>query len=163
MRTRRTRHAVGAQPQRSADHPGRQRQVRVEEGGAQWLNNRRQRSPSSVVAHSSRRIKAALAANATADGNVVTFKVEDRDAGDAQRSESRRSRRIPLQTLSSATSRGDHLSDYADFGGVQFPRHIVEKQDGFETLDVNITDVKPNAPVSLEVPANVASASSPYP
>ena len=29
-------------------------------------------------------------------------------------------------------------SDYADFGGVKFPRRIVEKQDGFETLDVTI-------------------------
>jgi glyoxylase-like metal-dependent hydrolase (beta-lactamase superfamily II) len=52
-------------------------------------------------------------------------------------------------------------SDYANFGGVQFPTHIVEKQDGFETLDVTIKDVKPNAPVAIEVPANVASAPAP--
>ena len=52
-------------------------------------------------------------------------------------------------------------SDYAQFGSIQFPRHIVEKQDGFDTLDITITDVQPNAPVSLPVPANVASAPAP--
>ena len=52
-------------------------------------------------------------------------------------------------------------SDYAQFGDIQFPRHIVEKQDGFATLDIMITDVQPNAAVSLPVPANVASAPAP--
>ena len=52
-------------------------------------------------------------------------------------------------------------SDYADFNGVKFPRRIVEKQDGFETLDITIKDVKPNAPVALDVPASVAQAPAP--
>ena len=52
-------------------------------------------------------------------------------------------------------------SDYAKFGDIQFPKHIVEKQDGFPTLDITITDVQPNAAVSLPVPANVASAPVP--
>ena len=110
-------------------------------------------------------IKAALAANATAEGNVVTFKVEDRDVKVTLNDQNLVDR---VEYLFSNSVVGDvpveiTYSDYADFGGVQFPRHIVEKQDGFETLDVNITDVKPNAPVSLEVPANVASASPPPP
>ena len=54
-------------------------------------------------------------------------------------------------------------SDYADFGGVKFPRHIVEKQDGFETLDITISDVTPNAAGSLAVPANVAQRRRPPP
>ncbi|MGH8649846.1 MAG: MBL fold metallo-hydrolase, partial [Burkholderiales bacterium] len=54
-------------------------------------------------------------------------------------------------------------SDYANFGDVQFPTHVVEKQDGFETLDLTIKDVMPNAPVAIEVPANVASAPPPAP
>ena len=108
-------------------------------------------------------IKAALAANATAEGNVVTFKVEDRDVKVTLNDQNLVDR---VEYLFSNSVVGDvpveiTYSDYADFGGVQFPRHIVEKQDGFETLDVNITDVKPNAPVSLEVPANVASAPPP--
>ena len=41
------------------------------------------------------------------------------------------------------------FSDYKDFGGVKFPTHIVQKQGGFPVLDLTITDVKPNAPVSI--------------
>jgi len=52
-------------------------------------------------------------------------------------------------------------SDYAQFGSIQFPKHIVEKQDGFATLDITIDDVQPNAAVSLPVPDNVTSAPAP--
>jgi hypothetical protein len=52
-------------------------------------------------------------------------------------------------------------SDYAQFGDIQFPKHIVEKQDGLPTLDITIDTVQPNAAVSLPVPDNVASASAP--
>jgi glyoxylase-like metal-dependent hydrolase (beta-lactamase superfamily II) len=108
-------------------------------------------------------IKAALAANATADGNVVTFKVEDRDIKVTLNDQNLVDR---VEYLSTNSVVGDvpiemTYSDYANFGGVQFPTHIVEKQDGFETLDVTIKDVKPNAPVAIEVPANVASAPAP--
>jgi len=108
-------------------------------------------------------IKAALAANAAADGNVVTFKVEDRDIKVTLNDQNLVDR---VEYLSTNSVVGDvpiemTYSDYANFGGVQFPTHIVEKQDGFETLDVTIKDVKPNAPVAIEVPANVASAPAP--
>jgi glyoxylase-like metal-dependent hydrolase (beta-lactamase superfamily II) len=110
-------------------------------------------------------IKAALAANATATDNVVTFKVEDRDVKVTLNDENLVER---VEYLSTNSVVGDvpveiTYSDYADFGGIQFPRHIVEKQDGFDTLDVMINDVKPNVPVTLEVPANVASAPPPPP
>ena len=36
-------------------------------------------------------------------------------------------------------------SDYTDNGGIKFPTHIVEKQDGFDTLDITIKEVTPNA------------------
>ena len=110
-------------------------------------------------------IKAALAANATAAGNVVTFKVEDRDVKVTLNEQNLVDR---VEYLSTNSVVGDvpveiTYSEYMDFGGVQFPTHIVEKQDGFETLDVTIKDVKPNAPVAIEVPANVASAPPPAP
>jgi glyoxylase-like metal-dependent hydrolase (beta-lactamase superfamily II) len=110
-------------------------------------------------------IKAALAANATAEGNVVTFKVEDSDVKVTLNDQNLVDR---VEYLFSNSVIGDvpvvvTYSDYADFGGVQFPKHIVETQDGFPTLDVTINDVKPNAPVSLEVPGNVASAPPPAP
>ena len=108
-------------------------------------------------------IKAALAANATADGNVVTFRVEDSDIKVTLNDQNLVDR---VEYLSTNSVVGDvpievTYSEYASFGGVQFPTHIVEKQDGFETLNVTITDVKPNAPVVIEVPANVASAPAP--
>src|SRR5262249_20279355 len=52
-------------------------------------------------------------------------------------------------------------SNYADYGGVKFPTHIVQTEDGSPTLDVNIRDVKPNAPVTVDVPANVPTAAPP--
>jgi glyoxylase-like metal-dependent hydrolase (beta-lactamase superfamily II) len=50
-------------------------------------------------------------------------------------------------------------ADYKDFGGVQFPTKITQKQGGFPTLDLTISEVKPNAPVDIQVPDNVRQAS----
>ena len=47
--------------------------------------------------------------------------------------------------------------DYRDYGGVKFPSRIVQEQGGFPVLDLNVTQVQPNAPVAIEVPANVPS------
>src|SRR5712691_1802009 len=38
-------------------------------------------------------------------------------------------------------------ADYKDFGGVQFPTKITQKQEGFPTLEIMVSEVKPNAPV----------------
>jgi glyoxylase-like metal-dependent hydrolase (beta-lactamase superfamily II) len=43
-------------------------------------------------------------------------------------------------------------SDYKDFGGVKFPMKIVQKQGGYPILDLTVTDVKPNAAVTIQVP-----------
>jgi len=50
-------------------------------------------------------------------------------------------------------------ADYKDFGGVQFPTKITQKQGGFPTLDLTISEVKPNASVDIPVPDNVRQAS----
>jgi glyoxylase-like metal-dependent hydrolase (beta-lactamase superfamily II) len=50
------------------------------------------------------------------------------------------------------------FSDYRDFGGVQFPGHIVRVQGGYPVLDLNVAAVKLNPPVSISVPDAVASA-----
>ena len=52
-------------------------------------------------------------------------------------------------------------SDYSDYGGIKFPAHIVETQDGYPTLDLTIHEVKTNAAVSVDVPANVPQAPAP--
>jgi glyoxylase-like metal-dependent hydrolase (beta-lactamase superfamily II) len=105
-------------------------------------------------------IKAALASGAPADGNVFTFKAEDRDVK-VTLNQQNLVEKVEYLTTNSVV--GDvpvelTYSDYAQFGNIQFPKHIVEKQDGFPTLDITINDVQPNAAVSLSVPENVASA-----
>jgi len=50
-------------------------------------------------------------------------------------------------------------ADYKDFGGAQFPTRITQKQGGFPTLDLTVTDVKPNAPADIQIPDNVRQAS----
>jgi glyoxylase-like metal-dependent hydrolase (beta-lactamase superfamily II) len=43
-------------------------------------------------------------------------------------------------------------SDYKDIGGAQFPMHIVQKQGGFPIFDLNVSEAKANAPVTIEAP-----------
>jgi glyoxylase-like metal-dependent hydrolase (beta-lactamase superfamily II) len=50
-------------------------------------------------------------------------------------------------------------ADYKDFGGVQFPTKITQKQGGFPTLDLTITEVTANAPATIQPPDNVRQAS----
>jgi hypothetical protein len=108
-------------------------------------------------------IKAAIANGATANGNVIALNIEGRDVKATLNDQNLVDR---VEYLTSNSVVGDvpveiTYSDYADYGGVKFPTRIVEKQDGFETLDVTIRDVKPNAAVSLEVPAAVPQAPAP--
>jgi len=110
-------------------------------------------------------IKAAIASGAAANGNVIALNIEGRDVKVTLNDQNLVDR---LEYLTTSSVVGDvpveiTYSDYADYGGVKFPTHIVEKQDGFETLDVTIRDVKPNAAVSLEVPAAVPQAPAPPP
>src|SRR5215471_3680931 len=43
-------------------------------------------------------------------------------------------------------------SDYRDFNGVKFPMKILQKQGDYPIFDLNVTTVKPNAPVSISAP-----------
>lgn len=52
-------------------------------------------------------------------------------------------------------------SGYKDFGGVQFPTHIVRTQGGHPVLDIQVAEVKVNAETPLSVPAEIANASAP--
>jgi glyoxylase-like metal-dependent hydrolase (beta-lactamase superfamily II) len=49
-------------------------------------------------------------------------------------------------------------TEYKDFGGVQFPTKIMQKQGGFPSLDLAISEVKPQVPVDIQVPDNVRQA-----
>jgi len=50
------------------------------------------------------------------------------------------------------------FSGYKDFGGVKFPTRIVQRNGPYPILDLTVTDVKPNAAVSIEVPASIRNA-----
>jgi glyoxylase-like metal-dependent hydrolase (beta-lactamase superfamily II) len=50
-------------------------------------------------------------------------------------------------------------ADYKDFGGVQFPTKITQKQAGVPTLDLTVSEVKPNAPADVQMHDNVRQAS----
>jgi glyoxylase-like metal-dependent hydrolase (beta-lactamase superfamily II) len=54
-----------------------------------------------------------------------------------------------------------HFSDYQEFAGTQFPRHIVRKQGGYPILDLNVSTVKANVTVDISVPTEISSAKTP--
>lgn len=53
-----------------------------------------------------------------------------------------------------------HFSDYQNFSGTPFPRHLVRNQGGYPVLDINISDVKTNLPVEVSAPQNITDAKS---
>src|SRR5437773_393611 len=60
-----------------------------------------------------------------------------------------------VETLIDNPLYGDMLfeaiySGYKDVGGAQFPMHIVQKQAGYPVFDLNVSDVKANAAVTIQ-------------
>ncbi|MBI4885688.1 MAG: MBL fold metallo-hydrolase [Acidobacteria bacterium] len=50
------------------------------------------------------------------------------------------------------------FSDYRDVSGLKFPAHIVQWEGGYPLLDINVTEVRPNAAVTIDVPASIRAA-----
>ena len=160
-------HGGGGQP-----FAGDQRTTQVVSGKHAWTEGGAQPAPNPGAVSDRLRqvwltphgvIKAALSSGATANGNVISLNIEGRDVKATLNGDNLVER---VEYLTSNSVVGDvpveiTYSDYSDFGGIKFPTRIVEKQDGFDTLDVTIKDVKPNAPVSLQAPANVVQAAAP--
>jgi hypothetical protein len=53
--------------------------------------------------------------------------------------------------------------EYRSEGGIQFPGHIVQRQGGYPTFDLKVTELKVNAPVTIDAPpaAPAAAAAAP--
>ena len=51
-----------------------------------------------------------------------------------------------------------NYSDYKDYGGVKFPGKIEQAEGGYPVLDLTVTEVLPNAPVSIKAPDNARTA-----
>jgi glyoxylase-like metal-dependent hydrolase (beta-lactamase superfamily II) len=52
-------------------------------------------------------------------------------------------------------------SGYRDFAGIKMPTRIVQKHGGFPTLDLTVTDVRVDPPVSISVPDAARQAAPP--
>jgi glyoxylase-like metal-dependent hydrolase (beta-lactamase superfamily II) len=108
-------------------------------------------------------IKAAIANSARLDGNTATYSVDGREFKTTLNAQNLVEK---VSYLSTNEVVGDYpveiaYSDYADFAGIKFPRHIVQTEDGHPTLDIAVSEAKPGAPVALDVPANVREAAAP--
>jgi glyoxylase-like metal-dependent hydrolase (beta-lactamase superfamily II) len=113
-------------------------------------------------------IKAAMATNAVAttrnvDGKTMTavsFTVSGQykatalinAAGMVERIDS-----VMPHPVSGDTASSIVFSGYKDFAGVMFPARIQQSMGGFPVLDLAVSDVKPNAPAGIEVPALVTA------
>src|SRR6266849_2224959 len=108
-------------------------------------------------------LRAAAMKNATVEAktmggkkyNVVTFLGDNHAKVNGYIDDQNRVERV--ETWIDHPVLGDMLfeaiySDYKDAGGVQFPMHIVQKQGGYPTFDLNVTDVKVNASVNIQAP-----------
>jgi len=105
-------------------------------------------------------IKAAMANNATVNGRVISFAVSGINIEATLGADNLVTK---VTSTADAPVVGDTVtettySDYRDSGGVKFPRRIVQTQGGFPVLDLTVTDVKPNAAVTIETPQVVLQA-----
>jgi len=153
---------------------GDQRQVQVVSGSYAWSESGTTSNPQPGAVRDRLRqlgmtphglIKAAMASGARVDGNVISLTLEGQDVRvtlNNQNLVERVEYRIDNPVLGD-TPVDLTYSQYADYGGVKFPTRIVERQDGFPTLDITIREVRPNAAVSLSVPPNVQQAPPPPP
>ena len=99
-------------------------------------------------------IKAALCNCGKVDGNTVTVSIDGREFKATLNAQNLVEK---VSYLSTNEVVGDFpvdiaYTDYADFGGMKFPRHIVQTEDGFPTLDIMVNQVKPNAAVTDRCP-----------
>jgi glyoxylase-like metal-dependent hydrolase (beta-lactamase superfamily II) len=151
---------------------GEQRTVLVASGSNAWSDAGKQPQPQNNTAGDRMRllwatphgvIKAAMANNGTQEGSTIRFTAADREYT-VTLNDQNQVQNVRYMAYNSVV--GDYpieltYTDYADFGGVMFPRHIVETQDGHPTLDINIREVTPNVAVDVAVPENVANAPPP--
>ena len=110
-------------------------------------------------------IKAALANNATKQGPTIAFTLPNRVPVKATISAQNLVERVEIVLPSPVV--GDWpvevtYAEYRDFGGVKFPARIRQSTGGFPSLDLTVTDARPNAAVEIAVPDPVRQAGNPY-
>ena len=110
-------------------------------------------------------VRAALAAKPTmaraGASTVVSFRVRDKYKVNGYINAQHLIERI--ETWTPQPTLGDMsiettFSEYRDFNGVKFPARIVQKQWIYPMLELNVTEVQPNAAVNLPAPAGGGGA-----
>jgi glyoxylase-like metal-dependent hydrolase (beta-lactamase superfamily II) len=110
-------------------------------------------------------IKAAMARGAVRFGKTISFTVPGRFALVATLDDRDLIERVDAVLANPVV--GDMpveitYGDYRDVGGVKFPMRIRQSYGGFPTLDLTITEVKPNGAAAIEVPDSVRQATGVY-
>jgi glyoxylase-like metal-dependent hydrolase (beta-lactamase superfamily II) len=110
-------------------------------------------------------IWAAMASHATVQGRTIAFAVLGRYTIRATLDGSNLIERV--EAVLSSPVVGDmpveiRYADYREFGAVKFPTRIRQTAGGFPVVDFTVTDVRPNAPVDIQVPDAIRQATRPY-
>jgi len=110
-------------------------------------------------------LKAALANNATSKTNKDSVEVSFTVSGKYRYvgTINAKNQVETIKTWIDTPVLGDTLyetrfSNYKDYSGTQFPQHIVRNQGGYPILDLDVANVKANAPVDISAPQEVTSA-----
>ncbi|MGH8063862.1 MAG: MBL fold metallo-hydrolase, partial [Candidatus Entotheonellia bacterium] len=156
---------------------GEQRQIQVMSGNHAWNQTGETTTPNWAVADREYQlwltphgvIKAAMAHNATAQTKTeggkkltaIAFMVPGKLKANVLVNENNLIEKV--ESWQTNPVLGDMLTettyaDYKAFDGVQFPTKISQKQGGFPSLELTVSEVKPNAPADIQVPDNVRQA-----
>jgi glyoxylase-like metal-dependent hydrolase (beta-lactamase superfamily II) len=110
-------------------------------------------------------VKAAMANNAVVQGRTIGFAVPGRFTARATVDDQNLVTKVEAVYTNQVV--GDMpvevtYSDYRDFAGVKFPTRIKQSAGGFPSLDLTVSEVKPNAPVDIAVPDAVRQNPNPF-
>lgn len=105
-------------------------------------------------------IKAAISHSANITGNTLIFQLNGTEIKASINSQNLVEK---VQYLTSNEVTGDYqvevyYSDYANFSGIRFPKHILQKEDGYPTLDIQIQELKVNTALPITVPEGVKNS-----
>jgi glyoxylase-like metal-dependent hydrolase (beta-lactamase superfamily II) len=112
-------------------------------------------------------LKAAIANHATTregeDGTTVSFRLASRHRIEGLIDRQHHVTRVHTwidQSIVGDMPVETEYSGYRDFGGVSFPERILQKQDGFPSMELVVSAVTVNPPAAISPPPEASSASA---
>jgi glyoxylase-like metal-dependent hydrolase (beta-lactamase superfamily II) len=153
---------------------GEQRQVLVLSGDHAWnmVNDAAVPAPMALAARQMELwttphgvVRAAQSSNASVQGRAIVFgspgKYVARVTLDRDNLVQRVTATLPHPVLGDVPVTIEY-ADYRQVGGAKFPTRIKQAIGGFPTLELTVSDVRPNVAVDVAVPDNVRAATAPY-